>query len=156
MRARTAARIREAIARLASARGMKTNGLMTTENLAREAGVSRSQLYSYPELLKEWCWAKGTGSRTIGRTLQDKLADTKAENRKLKAENAAKIRRLEDMQSHLLDRIFVQTRRWKKAEERADELARENERLARENAELTRQLASLKANVRVLKQDRTS
>lgn len=52
--AATEAKLREAMARLLAGRPQRTNGALTKENLAREAGVSHASVHRAQEVLAEW------------------------------------------------------------------------------------------------------
>ncbi|UQA91227.1 hypothetical protein [Streptomyces halobius] len=52
--AATATKLREAMQRLLAGEPIRTNGALTKENLAREAGVSHATIHRAEDILAEW------------------------------------------------------------------------------------------------------
>ncbi|MFJ2249192.1 hypothetical protein [Streptomyces sp. NPDC087862] len=73
----TATKLREAMQRLLAGEPIRTNGALTKENLAREAGVSHATVHRAEDILAEWDAAVPRQVlRTPGEVRRDEDIDT--------------------------------------------------------------------------------
>ncbi|WP_406486551.1 hypothetical protein [Streptomyces sp. NBC_01563] len=75
--AATAAKLREAMQRLLAGEPIRTDGALTKENLAREAGVSHATVHRAEDILAEWdAKVPRQVRRTPGKVRRDEDIDT--------------------------------------------------------------------------------
>ncbi|MER5916937.1 hypothetical protein ABT124_42935 [Streptomyces sp. NPDC001982] len=86
--AKTATKLREAMARLLAGEPLHTNGALTKENLAREAQVSHATVHRAEDVLTEWdARVARPALRTPGEVARDEtIAELRKQLREARAE----------------------------------------------------------------------
>ena len=151
MRGHGEAKLRLALDRLGAAKPLHTDGKFTLTNLGVEAGMSRSQVYNYRDVVAAFRAMASGGGEFAAPTIETKLREALAQLTLVKSKHAAEIDDLKNMQSHLLDRLFIESQRAARATRDVNDLKVENARLVERNADLTRSLAESGNNIRTIK-----